>query len=118
AEMAASHPRISAAEMRIGHSFGFDDRLRNVFLGKRRISDLALARATRPRLSEAHDVQRVIRRKIAHNGADLGRADFEADNDRGGRVKHVSSFGAGVWDFWAWARAPKRLPAIWPECCC
>src|SRR6185436_17915328 len=116
--MAAGHAQINASNFHIGHLLGFDDRLPNVFLGHRRIGDLALAHATRTRLSQTNNVQRVIGRQLADDGANLGRADFEADDDRGGRVKHASSFGAGVWEFWAWAWAPKRPPAIRPECYC
>ncbi len=96
AQVAAGDAEIDAADLDIGHLLGLHNGVAHVLLGRRRIGDFAFAHAARARLAQADDVERAIGAEFADHGADLGRADFQSDDDRGG-IKHVSSWGVRVW---------------------
>ena len=81
ADVAAGHAEIDVADFHVGHLLGFDDGVAHVLLGLGRVRDLALAHAARARLAKADDIQRAVGALLAHDGADLRRADFQADDD-------------------------------------
>ena len=75
---------INVPDLDIGHLLGLDDGIADVLLGLGRINDLAFAHTAGARLAEADDVQAAAGRvgvSFADDGAYLGRADFQTDND-------------------------------------
>ena len=84
AHVAAGDAEIDAADFDIGHLLGFDNGVAHVLLGSGRIGDFAFAHAAGAGLAEADDVQRAVGAEFADHGADLGGADFQPDDDRGG----------------------------------
>ena len=81
ADVPAGNAEIDIADLHVGHLFGLDDGIAHVLLGLGRVRDLALAHAARTGLAEADDVQRAVGAALAHDGADLRRADFQTDDN-------------------------------------
>jgi len=81
AQVAAGNAQEDTADFDIGHLLRLDDRVSDILFGHVRIGHLALANATRTRLTEADDVQGVISAQFANDGTDFRSADLEADDD-------------------------------------
>ena len=90
AHMTTSDSQIDTADFDIGHLLGFNDGVADILLGSRGISNFSFAHAARAGLAKADDIQRALRAQFTYDGADFGRADFQANND-GRWVKHVFS---------------------------
>ena len=116
AHVSAGNAEIDAADFHIRHLLGLDDGVAHVFLGHGRVADLALAHAARAGLAEADDVQRAFGVEFADDGADLGGADFQSDDD-GGRIKHVFSWCVRVCGASVCRAATHSLPASGPGRC-
>ncbi|MPN53041.1 hypothetical protein SDC9_200704 [bioreactor metagenome] len=56
-EVSARDAQVHAANLHIGHLFGLNNRLPDVFLRQRRVNDLAFAHAARAGLAEADYVE-------------------------------------------------------------
>ena len=95
ADVTTRDAKKNAADLDVGHLFGFDDSIAHVFLDERSVADFALAHAAGTRLAQADDVQGAFGVQFADHGADLGGADFQTDDDGGG-IKHCFFGRVGV----------------------
>src|SRR6476620_6763994 len=106
--MAAGHAEIDTANLDVSHLLGLHNRVANVFFRGGGVGNLTLAHAARARLTETHNIQRAVRAEFTDNGAYLGRADFQSDDDGGG-IKHVSSSCEVLWAAGALWAPPRWL---------
>src|ERR1044071_4996580 len=90
AHVAAGHAEVDAADLDIRHLLGLDDGIANVLAGDGGIDDFAFADTARSGLAHGDDAEGAGFVCLADDGANLRRADFEADDDRR-LVKHVFS---------------------------
>src|SRR6266404_5484807 len=91
AQVAAGHTEVNTPNLNIGHLLGLDDCVADVLFGHWRVANFPLTNTTRARLTQSNNVQRAIRAEVADDSADFGSADFQSDDNRRGRIKHVFS---------------------------
>ena len=97
-DVIAGDAEINRADLDTGHRLGFRQCGADILFGRGQVGDLPLAHAARPGLPQADDVQRTLLVHFADDGADLGGADLESDDDLVGAVKHcVSWVGGPAW---------------------
>src|SRR5581483_2362449 len=92
AQMPARHAQVHAADLDVGHLLGLDNGMPYIFFAEGGIANLAFANTARARLTQADDVQGAIRVEISNDRANLRGPNFQADDDRGIRLKHVFSW--------------------------
>src|SRR5262245_31716919 len=106
---------IHTSDFDVGHLLGFNDRGPNILFGKGCIDDFTFADTTRTGLSKTDNVHRAFRAKFTDDGANLGGANFQS-NDNRRAIKHAFSWFGEVWQLSVGQGEQRSPPSLLREC--